>query len=67
MHRRFSPKKHCFDYRLFMLALDVADIEKAEDGFGVFGFSWYRPLRFVENDYLKDSLQDNRNDSLKKV
>lgn len=65
MHRRFSPKKHSFDYRLFMLALDVADVEKAEGGFGVFGFSWYRPLRFVEKDYLKGSLQDNRKDSPK--
>jgi DUF1365 family protein len=54
MHRRFSPKKHSFNYSLYMLALDVADVESAQGGFGVFGFSWYRPLRFVEKDYLKD-------------
>ena len=58
MHRRFSPKKHSFDYRLFMLALDVADVEKAQGGFGVFGFSWYRPLRFVEKDYIKGSVKE---------
>lgn len=52
-HRRFSPKKHSFDYSLYMLALDVADIEKAEKGLGLFGFSWFHPLRFVEKDYLK--------------
>ncbi|TWX69617.1 DUF1365 domain-containing protein [Colwellia demingiae] len=64
IHRRFSPKKHSFDYRLFMLALDVADVEKAQGGFGIFGFSWYRPLRFVETDYLKASIKDNSKDNL---
>jgi DUF1365 family protein len=59
MHRRFSPKKHSFNYRLFMLALDVADVENAQGGFGIFGFSWYRPLRFVEKDYLKGSLKES--------
>lgn len=52
-HRRFSPKKHSFNYSLFMLALDVAEIENAKSGVGLFGFSWYHPLRFVEKDYLK--------------
>lgn len=52
-HRRFSPKKHSFNYSLYMLALDVAEIENAKSGFGIFGFSWYHPLRFVEKDYLR--------------
>lgn len=55
-HRRFSPKKHSFNYRLYMLALDCDDIEKAQEinkGAGIFGFSWFHPLRFVEKDYLR--------------
>lgn len=52
-HRRFSPKNHSFNYSLFMLALDVADVENADSGIGLFGFSWYHPLRFVEKDYLR--------------
>lgn len=55
IHKRFSPKKHSFNYRLYMLALDVADVESHYNnkaGFGIFGFSWYKPLRFVEQDYL---------------
>lgn len=52
IHRRFSPKKHSFDYRLYMLALDVSDVESKKVGKGVFGFAWYHPLRFVEKDYL---------------
>jgi len=54
IHRRFSPTKHSFNYRLYMLALDVSDVENKEAGKGVFGFSWYHPLRFVEKDYLRD-------------
>ena len=64
MHRRFSPKKHNFKYRLFMLALDVDDVENAQGGLGVFGFSWYRPLRFVERDYLAGPLKNNLKESV---
>jgi uncharacterized protein len=51
-HRRFSPKKHSFNYRLYMLALDVSEIEKKSNSLGLLGFSWYYPLHFVEKDYL---------------
>ena len=53
VHRRFSPKKHSFDYSLYMLALNVSEVENATNGMGLFGFSWYHPLRFVEKDYLR--------------
>lgn len=56
VHRRFSPKKHSFDYRLYMVALDVFEVEQAakiKKGIGLFGFSWFHPLRFVEKDYLR--------------
>lgn len=52
-HRRLCPKKHHFKYSLFMMALDVADVENAKKGIGLFGFSWFYPLRFVEKDYLR--------------
>jgi len=67
IHRRFSPKKHSFDYRLYMLALDVDDIEKAKGGMGIFGFSWFRPLRFVEKDYVKNTLPISLKKSTKDV
>ena len=53
VHRRFSPKKHSFNYTLYMLALDVSEVENAKEGVGLFGFSWFHPLRFVEKDYLR--------------
>lgn len=52
-HRRFSPKKHSFDYRLYMLALDVNEIGQSLTSCGLFGLNWWRPVRFVEQDYVK--------------
>jgi hypothetical protein len=53
-HRRFSPKKHSFNTRLYMLALDVSEVESNACAKGIFGFRWYYPLRFNEKDYLRD-------------
>lgn len=52
-HRRFTPKKHSFQYAMFMLALDSDEMTRKERPKGVFGFSWFHPLRFVEKDYVK--------------
>ena len=53
-HRRFSPKKHSFTTKLYMLALDVDDVESQSSSQGIFGFNWYYPLRFNEKDYLRN-------------
>ena len=52
-HRRFSPKAHSFNYSLYMLGLDVDEMQAKIKPKGLFGFSWFNLLRFVENDYLK--------------
>ncbi len=52
-HRRFVPKDHRFTYGLFMLALDVKQMEHKQGAMGFFGFSWLRPLWFNEKDYLR--------------
>jgi DUF1365 family protein len=36
-----------------MLALDIDDVDNCSKSEGVFGFSWYNPLRFLEKDYLR--------------
>ncbi|MDA7747230.1 DUF1365 domain-containing protein [Psychromonas sp.] len=61
VHKRFYPKKHSFNSTLFMLALDVSDIENTQSNHGVFGFAWFHPLRFVEKDYLHSNEQSNNN------
>lgn len=52
-HRRYAPKENSFKYNLYMLALDVDEIQQQKIPKGLFGFSWYNPIRFVEKDYLK--------------
>jgi len=58
-HRRFYPKNHSFNYSLFMLSLDVGDMDQKKGAAGVFGFSYFKPLRFNEKDYLKNDLKNN--------
>ena len=53
-HRRFTPKSHSFSYQLYMLALDVDEMQAKQSPKGIFGFSWFNLLRFKENDYLRD-------------
>jgi DUF1365 family protein len=52
-HRRFTPKSHSFSYQLYMLALDVDEMQAKQSPKGIFGFSWLNLLRFKENDYLR--------------
>lgn len=52
-HRRFHPRAHSFAYQLFMLALDVDEMEAKQCPKSIFGFSWFNLLRFEEKDYLK--------------
>ncbi len=52
-HRRFTPRDHSFNYSLYMLALDVDEIGQSLAPQGIFGYQWFRPLRFVEKDYLE--------------
>lgn len=60
-HRRFFPKHHSFNYQLYMLALDVDEMDAKIGQKGIFGFSWFNFLRFNESDYLRgepNSLKD---------
>ncbi|RHW75105.1 DUF1365 domain-containing protein [Colwellia sp. RSH04] len=52
-HKRYTPKIHQFKYQLFMLALDVAQVDEKKGGMGVFGYSWLKPLWLNQKDYVK--------------
>lgn len=60
-HQRFSPKPHGFVYNLFMLALDVEQMDNQQGAVGVFGFSLFKPLYFNSNDYLRSNNSENLN------
>jgi DUF1365 family protein len=53
-HRRFAPRAHAFDYRLFMVYLDLAELETVFRGRWL--WSTRRPAlaRFRRADYLGD-------------
>lgn len=55
-HRRFFPKQHKFNYKLYMLALDIDEIQQSLNATSIFGYSWFYPLRFSAKDYLKNDI-----------
>ena len=55
-HRRFAPKAHAFSYSLFMLGLDLDEVETLGLGQGRwFGVERAGLLSFYRQDYLKGS------------
>ena len=59
-HRRFAPRAHSFSYSLFMLGLDLDEVETPGLGQGLglgrwFGIERAGLLSFYRQDYLKGS------------
>ena len=55
-HRRFAPRAHAFSYTLFMLGLDLDEVETLGIGHGRwFGIERAGLLSFYRQDYLKGS------------
>ena len=55
-HRRFAPRAHAFSYSLFMLGLDLDEVETLGLGQGRwFGVERAGLLSFYRQDYLKGS------------
>lgn len=53
-HRRFSVAEHRFTYSLFMLALDLDELDTVLNQSRLLSRRWFSPLRFVESDYLQE-------------
>lgn len=53
-HRRFAPRAHAFDYRLFMVYLDLAELETVFRGRWLWSTRNPAPARFRRADYLGD-------------
>jgi uncharacterized protein len=52
MHARFSPRAHRFNYRLFLFALDLDELETLADRLRLFSLNRRTPYRFNQADYL---------------
>lgn len=53
-HRRFSPKSHDFSYPIYMLAIDLDEIDQLEKSSKLFSASRWALLRLKRSDYLHD-------------
>ncbi|MFM2600299.1 DUF1365 domain-containing protein [Vibrio fortis] len=53
-HRRFGAITHEFSYQLYMMGLDLDEIEQTTARSLVFGTRWFNPIRFVETDYVPE-------------
>ena len=53
-HRRFAPREHAFRYRLFMVYLDLSEIEQVFHGRWLWSARRPALARFLRADYLGD-------------
>jgi DUF1365 family protein len=52
MHHRFAPKVHRFDYRIFMFAVDLDELETLHRKLRFFSFNRRNAYSFRETDFL---------------
>ncbi|KAA3624832.1 MAG: DUF1365 domain-containing protein, partial [Proteobacteria bacterium] len=53
-HRRFAPARHGFSYRLFMMYLDLSELDRVFDGRWLWSATRPALARFRRSDYLGD-------------
>lgn len=51
-HQRFQPTLHKFRYRVFMMYVDLAEIDAVLAKSVFWGTRWYHPARFKRTDYF---------------
>ena len=66
-HRRFKHQGHSFEYKLYMLAIDIDELPQVQQCSRVFGEHWFNPIRFCEADYIKGVEGDLRHRVTHKV
>lgn len=54
-HRRFAPVTHAFTYRVFMLYLDLDEIDRVFDGVPLWSSKRLAPAQFRRADYFGDA------------
>ena len=55
LHSRFVPKKHAFTYQIFLLWLNLDELDLLEAEVKGFSVKSWAPLRFKRSDYLGDA------------
>ena len=50
-HRRSSPKKHAFKYKIFMFYLDLDELDKIDQGYNLIARNRFAPYEFRDTDH----------------
>ncbi len=58
MHHRFSPRAHRFQYRIFMFALDLDELDALQRNLRLFSVNRRNLYSFREADFMPDSVAD---------
>lgn len=66
-HRRYRPRAHHFSYGLYMLALDLDELEQLSQQSRLFSCEGFAPLRFRRADYLGDPAESLKTAVLQEV
>ncbi len=66
-HRRFSPKKHNFSYKLFLLAIDLDELEQVTALGPWLKKNKFAPMSFRCTDYLNHKASLSKQDVWQKV
>ena len=51
-HHRYLPAEHKFRYRVFMMYLDLTEVDRVLSQSFLWGERWYHAARFVRSDYF---------------
>ncbi|MFO7714129.1 DUF1365 family protein [Desulfosarcina sp.] len=51
-HERFQPTSHRLTYKLYLYALDLAELEALDQWLPLFGYNRLRPVSVYDRDYL---------------
>lgn len=52
-HRRFSPKKHNFQYSLYMVGIDPTELTDIDSANRWFGYNRFAPVSWYREDFLR--------------
>ncbi|MEH6452010.1 MAG: DUF1365 domain-containing protein [Psychromonas sp.] len=55
-HHRFSPRTHSFNYKMFLLAIDLDEMDSLNKLSSWFRFDKFAPLTFKSSDYLSNDI-----------
>jgi DUF1365 family protein len=53
-HHRFTPVEHSFRYRLFLVCVDLSELNRLFGRCGLWSIRWPAAARFFRSDYLGD-------------